>query len=518
MTSASSSRSPAGLLAWASPVACLAFALHELWLRHPAYGFVPLPLLALGYLMFKDRSGLPSGGRVPVLAKVLIFAHFSLAIAGFVLVSPFFAGLAFAAAMTAYAAAHERRRDDDAPRWVFPALSLFFVPPPLMADHDLHQMLAGLAARLSQGWLDMINLLHVVEATIVVTPQRRFFVDDACSGTNSLLTIICIALVLSALRRRTVVHAMVLLAISAAMSVATNVLRICVVIGGAHFYGLELESGMPHQLLGIGFFALDLLLVWSADHGAGFLLNRASLPRLVTARQEADLIRSGSLLPVGLSLSVALTGGVLLAGPSLLVTRHSASAKQTLDASVQQFEMPAELAGWSRAGEQAGESSLIGKLGVRNQVWLYRRGTLEAHVAVNYPFTGFHDTRLCYVGQGWQFQKQTDIAPPGENGNTVRHLEMHQPADLLQAHLWLSVFDEQGAAQKFPSEDFVKRVSDRLVGRWLQPEQEAETTVVLQVLCIEPGDSKEAHEACAELLTAARQSLSRSLSTSSNPL
>ena len=185
MTSASSSRSPAGLLAWASPVACLAFALYELWLRHPAYGFVPLPLLALGYLMFKDGAA-SKRGRVPCSHQGLIFAHFSLAIAGFVLVSPFFAGLAFAAALAAYATAHERRCEDDAPRWVFPALSLFFVPPPLMADHDLHQLLAGLAARLSQGWLDMINLLHVVEGTIVVTPQRRFFVDDACSGTNSL--------------------------------------------------------------------------------------------------------------------------------------------------------------------------------------------------------------------------------------------------------------------------------------------------------------------------------------------
>jgi len=353
MNSASSSRIPAGLLAWASPVACLAFALHELWLRHPAYGFVPLPLLALGYLMFKDRSGLPSGGRVPVLAKVLIFTHFTLAIAGFVLVSPFFAGLAFAAAMMAFAATNERRHDDDTPRWVFPALSLFFVPPPLMADHDLHQFLAGLAARLSQGWLDMINLLHIVEGTIVVTPQRRFFVDDACSGTNSLLTITCIALVMCALRRRTGQHALVLTAISAAMSVATNVLRICVVIGGAHFYGLELESGMPHQLLGIGFFLLDLLLVWSADHGVAFLLNRASTPPLVPARQDLDLARAGSLLPAGLSVSVALMGGVLIAGPALLVTHRSTSSGQALDASVQQFEMPAQLAGWTRAGALA---------------------------------------------------------------------------------------------------------------------------------------------------------------------
>jgi len=91
------------------------------------------------------------------------------------------------------------------------------------------------------------------------------------------------------------------------------------------------------------------------------------------------------------------------------------------------------------------------------------------------------------------------------------------PADLLQADLWLSVFDEQGAPQKFPSEDFVKRVSDRLVGRWLQQEQEADTTVVLQVLCVEPGDSMEAREACAGLLAAARQSLSRTLCQSPQP-
>jgi len=514
MNSAASSRLPTRLLAWASPAACLAFALQELWLRHPAYGFVPLPLLALGYLMFKDRSGLPGGGRRPVLARLLIFAHFALAIAGFILVSPFFAGLAFMASMMAYAASHERRCDDDAPRWVFPALSLFFVPPPLMADHDLHQLLAGLAARLSQGWLDMMHLMNVIEGTIVVTPQRRFFVDDACSGTNSLLTISCIALVMCALRRRTGLHALVLLAVSAMMSVATNVLRICVVIGGAHFYGLELESGMPHQMLGVAFFMLDLMLVWSADHGAGFLLHRASIPQHVTTRADTDLARSAGLLPAGVSVSVALMGGVLLAGPSLLIHRHSSDAKTTLDASVQQFEMPSQLGSWSRAGDQTGESTLIGKLGVRNQVWLYRRGLLEAHVAVNYPFTGFHDTRLCYIGQGWQFQKQTDITPPGENGSTVRHLEMQQPADLLQAHLWLSVFDESGKPQKFPSEDFVKRVSDRLVGRWLQPEQEPGTTVVLQVLCVEPGDAPEARQACAELLSTARQSLSLRLSTS----
>jgi exosortase len=505
------------LLAWASPLACLVFALHELWERHPAYGFAPLPLLALGFLLAKDSRGLPSGGRFPIITKLLVFTHFALAIAGFVLVSPFFAGLAFAVSMLAYAVASARRCSEDVPRWVFPSLALFFVPPPLMADHDLHQMLAGLAARLSQSWLDMMQVLHVVEGTIVVTPARRFFVDDACSGTNSLLTNCCISLVMCALRRRSGLHAMVLLLASALMSVATNVLRICVVIGGAHLYGLELESGMPHQLLGIGFFVLDLMLVWSADHGVGFLLHRASMPGRVVPRPMTDLGRHAGLLPAGLSVSVALMGTVLLAGPSFLARQDVTAAKTSLDQSVQHFEMPAQLVGWTRRGDQAGENSLIGKLGVRNQVWVYQKGTLEAYVAVNYPFTGFHDTRLCYSGQGWQFQKQTDIHPPGERGSTIRHLHMHQPADLLQAHLWLSVFDEHGEAQKFPSEDFVQRVGDRLVGRWLQNEQEPETTVVLQVLAVEPGDDPATRDACGELLAAARQSLSQSLSRTPTP-
>ena len=58
----------------------------------------------------------------------------------------------------------------------------------------------------------------------------------------------------------------------------------------------------------------------------------------------------------------------------------------------------------------------------------------------------------------------------------------------------------------------MQRVGDRLVGRWLQSEQEPETTVVLQVLAVEPGDDPATRDACAELLAAASQSLSQSLS------
>lgn len=498
------------LLAWATFLVCLLFVLQELWLRHPAYHFVPLPLGALAWLVAKDSRRQPLGRQHPVAVRWLALLHLLVALVAFVFVSPFIAGISLVLGMVVYGLAFERSTQQDPPRWAFPALALFLVPPPLMLDNRLHQILAGLAARLSQSWLDAVHLLHVVEGTIVVTPECRFFVDDACSGTNSMLVATCVALILCSFERRSTLHALAVLLSAALISIASNVLRICVVIGSLHFWNIELDHGFPHDLLGIAFFALDLFLIWSADRGWHFLLHIGSLP-------PKPRITAGPLVPSfnGLWLSrvsvvIALTGALVLTGPTILAHSSTHASISPL-ASIDGMDLPGILGLWSRDGEQPLENSLIGNLGVRNQVWLYRKGNLEAYVAVNYPFTGFHDTRLCYNGQGWQFEQQVDGALPGDNENTVRYLKMNQPADLTQANLWLCVFDERGIPQKFTSENPMDRVTDRLLTRWTEPEQ-SPTTIVLQVLAVEPDSSSEMHSAYTELLADARAALSYALS------
>ncbi len=173
--------------------------------------------------------------------------------------------------------------------------------------------------------------------------------------------------------------------------------------------------------------------------------------------------------------------------------------------------MPAELAGWVREGDKPVEDSMIGKLGVRNQVWLYRKGGQEAFVAVNFPFQGFHDTRLCYTGQGWKFQQQVDAALPGETANTVRFLEMNQPTEMTRAHLWLSVLDESGSALPFRSEEHLDRMSDRLLSRWSKPAPVA-TTYVLQLMTLEPENDSRSRNALTDLLAGARNCLAETIS------
>ena len=492
---------------------CLLFALQEIGVRHPAYHFFPLPLVAWFWLA--KRDGMFRAVLFPQHRSAfhwLVAGHLLLALVSFILISPFMAGLACVASSAAVAVAKGKPEGNAAPAWSLPVLALFFVPPPLMLDQQVHQLLAGLAARLSQGWLDAMQVLHVVQGTIVATAEKRFFVDDACSGTNTMLVAICVAVIISCFNQRSWLHTLVLLVTAGLISVASNVLRICLVIGGLHYWRLELDQGAAHEAVGVLFFLLDLLLVWSADHGWHFIFNSSSSKAVADPFAALAVPAPTSRLLGGLSMSVAAIGLTLLLGPELLtLTRphHGPVAAKGLT-EADAFQLPGELAGWVREGNQPVEDSMIGKLGVRNQVWRYHKGAQEVYVAVNYPFTGFHDTRLCYSGQGWQFQQQVDGALPGDTQNTVRFLEMNQPTELARAQLWLSVLDEHGTAQTFASEKPLDRLADRLLSRWSNPGP-VPSTYVLQIMSLEPTNDAQTKSAMTDLLTEARSRLAQTL-------
>jgi len=137
----------------ASPVACLIFCLHEIWVRHPAYHFFPLPVVALFWFSLQAcRQSLFWDASSPAF-KILTWLHLILAVASFFLISPFLAGLSFFVATLAFAVLMGNSPVTDTPRWSFPALALFLIPPPLRIDEIMHQCLAGLATRLSEVWL-----------------------------------------------------------------------------------------------------------------------------------------------------------------------------------------------------------------------------------------------------------------------------------------------------------------------------------------------------------------------------
>jgi len=281
------------------------------------------------------------------------------------------------------------------------------------------------------------------------------------------------------------------------------------VIGSLQFLSVDLEHGWARGILGFAFIGLNLLMIWSADHGWSFLLNFGSVCQKPRDLLDVPMQSINVFWPSRASIVVALIGLLILIGPSIVARSLPHDVRLPI-AAMDGFDLPEQLGSWKREGNQPLEKSLIGNLGVRNQVWLYRQGNLEAYVAVNYPFTGFHDLRLRYTGQGWRFEKQVDGALLGSKEKTVRYLKMKQPEDLTAASLWLCVLNERGIAQTFTSDNPMDRLTDRLVSRWVDP-AESSTTVLLQLLAIEPESLSETQSAYTELLASARSILSSAL-------
>ena len=487
------------------PLLCLLFCVKELWERHPAYQFFPLPILGLALLLVKDLRASGGGWAAVPAFRFVWMAHLAAALVSFVWLSPFLAGMALLLAAVAFALAMAGRGAG----WYYPALVMFLIPPPLELDSRLHHLLSGLATRLSEVWLDRIGVQHVLQGAIVVTPGKSFFVDDACSGTNTLL----VAVILCALKLRPWFHAWAVTGTAALISIASNVLRILVVIYGSSILGRGLDQGMSHELVGLAFFFLDLVLVLSADHLVSFIFN--TVPAVAG---PADCAQGGQrpariALPWSMgSIAVTVVGVAAISCSFGLLKAATNTVTSRQQPVLSSFQMPASIAGWSMDGRKEVESYMVQRLGVQNQVWLFHKGGLDAFVSLNYPFTGFHDTRFCYLGNGWTIDSQQDVQMPGDKAATLRSLTMTKLSELSRASLWLSLFDDHGRTLPFPEEGALNRLRSRLVPDWTQSaDSTAGSTYVLQVLVPETTLAAADRADIDHMLAALRSTISQTL-------
>jgi exosortase len=480
---------------------------------HPAYQFILLPLAACGLLLRGDWEAVSQLSLHSRWVKGLFSLHLLLALVALALPSPFLAGVALLIAAVALSVATGALPGLLTPPWVYPALTLFLIPPPLRLDVTLHQKLSGLASYLSEDLLDLMKIDHLIEGAVMVTADKSFFVDDACSGTNSLLVTLCIAVIVCGLNRRRLLHTLLVFGSAGLIAVAANVLRILVVIVGTVTYGLELEKGWPHEAMGILSFLLDLVLVWSADRGWQFVLNLGERAVKQKAAVKVDAGRQRPAWLMNLSRVVAVSGLLLWLGPQVLAATRAGPGASSGLSMLDSFEFPAQLAGWERVGDGTQEDSVVGDLGVRNQVWLYRKGPVQVHLAVNFPFLGFHDTRLCYLGRGWRLDKEEDAPMAGSQQNLVRHLSMTQLTEVSHGDVWLCVLRADGSLVKYAEKQALGGFFQRALTRWTgDASAETATTCVMQVMAVEQQLGTQEQQAVDELIAAGVQQLAGKLS------
>lgn len=232
------------------------------------YQFFPFAFVAFAAL-FRSRV-LHGEFRWDRLNTVLIVCDVLLLTSGALLNSPW---LVYAGGLSLCLAVCRSYQDSEYEC----SLSYLFLLPlitlrlPLQYDVRIIQWLQSATTRISSLLLNHFGFLHLREGNVLVFPGKRFLVEEACSGVQSLFTVLFVACLIICIYRRKWLHGSMLLVSGFAIAGLMNVLRICAISIAWSDYQTDLSTGWQHGALGNVALAAAAFLVVSSDALLGFV-------------------------------------------------------------------------------------------------------------------------------------------------------------------------------------------------------------------------------------------------------
>lgn len=429
----------------------------NLWGR-PHYQFFPLALAGAGFLAWSRRQAVvrPFSPGQPMWTVLLVAGSFCGLVGATVLWSPWVGTIA---AFIGLVGITWQVGGGVLLRALLPALLLVLtiIPPPLAADTRLIQHLRVLAVTWSSHFLDLLGVTHALAGNVIELPGQKLLVDEACSGINSVLITLAGCLFYGLWRRRSAVYILICLGSSLAFVLLGNVVRITLGAWLGFSYHIDILSGRVHELVGLVLLLSYLTMIVSLDQLLAFLtapsrsrtLSRPPAPAAppvakvparaqipgVWLRAAAGAFALLGLVDLGLGALRYQQQKILAAAPVAPASHLRAGAK---------FTLPEQIGRWQRLSPEVSMLHKIETMGVLSQSWHYQQGDLQVAVALDYPFQGHHDLKICYelcgwemVGQQFQGGRGTNRSPPFTEVRMRNQLSQ-------QGTFWLSSVNERG--------------------------------------------------------------------------
>ena len=241
----------------------------ELWPRLH-YQFFPFAIIAFIVLFATRKSEQPE--RWNWLTKSLMGLDVVCMLAGCVLFSPWFFAVGLLCCLTAWCLASQ---DNGYQRSLFylSALPLVAIRLPLNYDEPVIMWLQRVTTSVASGILHRTGMLHYREGNILSFPGKSFMVAEACSGVQSLFTILFLAALVFCLKRRSLIHGLCLLTFGLVLSGMMNILRVVTIAVAWEVNGTDLSTGWPHDTLGYACLGLAATMLMSADRLLEFLFD-----------------------------------------------------------------------------------------------------------------------------------------------------------------------------------------------------------------------------------------------------
>ncbi|MBI1325385.1 exosortase U [bacterium] len=338
-------------------------------------------------------------------------------------------------------------------------LLMLMTPPPGGLDLALTLKLQQFSVAVASRVLDLFGIFHVVNTNTLEVDGQRFLVEEACSGIQSMFSILAFALFYSIWNERGLIRTFFMLAGALVFDISLNVIRICLGVVAKITGDINLLDGWPHEILGIVVFVLGLLLTLSWDvvldelRASRILPTewlarklRIKLPQLKSSKRGRKLASDGKsssrdsrTIPTGPFVAASplkKTSLVVLAIWAIMVLpmtalsafqlpRYLGTANANPDDPVFQaleargddrlkkldeltrksrntFDPPRSIGDWTLLPEGTKSTERTMSFGSRSESFLYSKGNSVVQVSIDYPFQGFHDLNICYDFGGWR--------------------------------------------------------------------------------------------------------------------
>jgi exosortase/archaeosortase family protein len=312
----------------------------------------------------------------------------------------------------------------------------------------LSQKLQRLTTVVSGTVLEQIQIPNIVDGSTLFLATRRLFIEEACSGVVSLMSIVACCLILGVLLNRGLLHIVLLVLSGIALAAITNIVRIVVLAVAQERWSLDLAEGWRHDLLGLCLFVVALVLAVSTDRLLRFLfrpietesesMTKRSVrrwDRMVTfgepqkrdlnpkASKEEVVSKVGVAVPSFRSVPIfAMAALFLLVGvvsaQQAFVRGHAGSPASLAEVnrpkiqSLTEDSLPLQVGRWRRIG--FGESQAERLFAQESRVWEYSNGRSSALFSVDFFFTRWHDLCECYRAIGWSQSEPSVVCGQGE--------------------------------------------------------------------------------------------------------
>lgn len=495
---------------WKNPALILAVAvllghaplallhLQGLW-QQEQYQYFPFVIAAIGAMLWMRWQETPATSLAPKrwASLHLWFASASLALlaSSILVVSPWLAFVSLNLGLAAVFVLIYRQRCIPYLGGIWLLLWLL-VPMPLGVDNRLVQTLQKFSSQLSSTLLNLIGILHLMTGNVLKLPGKEFFVDEACSGIISVMSMIACAAIYAVWKNRNFLHLIFLVLAGVVWALILNVLRIFLIAFVFHYFDFDLSSGLIHDALGLSLFLLMFLSLVSTDHLLMTLLAPIDAVQLGETGRKNWLVQqwnritqtklnpkddsrvSSNQASARLSRIVGWAVPFLLLGALQLVWLPSPNSDQATLAieqalALDEQSMPLKIGPWTRESFEAVEREAKSDFGKYSRSYRYRHNQKKdvvATVSLDFPYLGgWHDLCMCYRNSGWTINNRSiELCSLPEAGTPWGFVEGSlENATKEKAYVAFAGFYVEGSAAAPPSDAVLFRPWFRLRRRLL---------------------------------------------------